>query len=257
VTSGGSPVLLLHGQPGGAGDWERVIAAIGGRATAIAIDRPGWDGHSEPRDLDGNAEAALGVLDARGIDRATIVGHSLGGAVAAWVAAHHPDRVASLVLAAPAGNVDSLYALDHWLATPIAGYLASVGALAGLGLALVTRPVRHRIADLLTLDDPYLQTAGRLLLEPAAWRAFVAEQRALIRDLPALEPHLGQISAPTTIVVGSADRIVPLAAARHLAVQIPGAQLRLIDRGGHLLPQRHAESLAELIVAAVDQPIRV
>ena len=50
--------------------------------TTVAIDRPGWDGRSVPADLTGNARAALAALDNRGIDRATIVGHSLGAAVA-------------------------------------------------------------------------------------------------------------------------------------------------------------------------------
>jgi pimeloyl-ACP methyl ester carboxylesterase len=244
------PVLLLHGQPGSIRDWERLVSAIDGRATLIALDRPGWDGHSPPADLQGNVDAAVAALERRGIDRATVVGHSLGGAVAAWLAADHPERVSRLVLAAPAANLDSLYALDRWLATPVAGYLASVAALAGLGLALTTGPVRRHIADELALDDRYLQAAGRRLLAPAAWRAFVIEQRALIRDLPVLESRLKDISAPTTIIAGSADRIVPVHAARRLAGQIPGAELVLLPGAGHLLPQRHPQRLAEVILAA-------
>src|ERR1039458_9118417 len=58
VPAGRGPVLMLHGQPGGARDWERVIAALGPDTPAIAINRPGWDGASEPMDLPGNAAAA-------------------------------------------------------------------------------------------------------------------------------------------------------------------------------------------------------
>ena len=85
-------ILLLHGQPGAARDWDRVRAAIGGRGRTIAIDRPGWNGRSAPLDLEGNAQAALAPLDDERIDRATVVGHSFGGAVAAWLAAWHPER---------------------------------------------------------------------------------------------------------------------------------------------------------------------
>jgi pimeloyl-ACP methyl ester carboxylesterase len=246
------PVLLLHGQPGGARDWERVIAALHPETRAIAINRPGWDGASEPLDLPGNAAAALRSLDARGIDRATIVGHSLGAAIAAWLAAHHPERVRALVLASPAANRDSLYALDRLLAAPVAGYVTTVAALAGVGLALAASPLRRLAAGGLSMDEHYLKAASRRLLEPASWRAHLAEQRALVKDLPALEQHLPRISAPTTILVGAGDRIVPVASARRLATQIPGAQLELVSGAGHLLPQRHPQRLAEVIAAALD-----
>lgn len=248
ASANADPILLLHGQPGDARDWEAVVGELGQRA--IAIDRPGWDGASQPSDLEGNAQAAVAALDARGVQRATVVGHSLGGAVAAWLAATHPDRVRALVLAAPSANIASLDQIDHWLATPVAGYLASVAVLTGLGLALTAGPVRRRIAGGLALDDSYLRAAGRRLLEPAAWRAFVIEQRALIRDLPALESRLREISAPTTIVAGSADRIVSVAAARSLAGEIRGAGLVVLDGAGHLLPQSHPRALAEIIFAA-------
>jgi pimeloyl-ACP methyl ester carboxylesterase len=246
-------VLLLHGQPGGARDWERVIAALKPGTIAIAINRPGWDGASEPMDLAGNAAAALRSLDARGIERATIVGHSLGAAIAAWLAALHPDRVRALVLASPAANQDALSALDRLLAAPVAGYLATVAALAGVGLALTASPLRRLAADGLSIDEHYLKAASRRLLEPASWRAHLVEQRALINDLPALEQQLPRISAPTTILVGIGDRIVPVASARHLATQIPGAQLKLVRAAGHLLPQRHPRLLAAAIAATLDE----
>jgi pimeloyl-ACP methyl ester carboxylesterase len=242
------PVLLLHGQPGAAEDWERVQAAIGDRARTIVIDRPGWDARSAPADLEGNAGAALAALDGFGASRATVAGHSFGGAVAAWLAAFHPERVARLVLVAPAANLASLYRLDYWLATPLAGYLASVATLAGLGAALRPARVRRRIAGQLALDDRYLRAVSRRMLAPGAWRAYAAEQQVLVRDLPTLERALGSIGAPTTIIAGSDDHIVPVEAERTLATQIPHATLVLLEHTGHLLLQQQAERLAELIV---------
>ena len=106
-------VLLLHGQPGSAADWRAVIARLDGAVRPIAIDRPGWDRTTPPRDLAGNAQAALAALDGHGVQRALVAGHSLGAAVAAWLAARHPERVSALVLAAPAANVASLYRIDR------------------------------------------------------------------------------------------------------------------------------------------------
>jgi pimeloyl-ACP methyl ester carboxylesterase len=245
-----SDVLLLHGQPGGARDWDRVVAALGPRAQTIAIDRPGWDATSRPSGLDGNADAALAALDAHGVSRAIVVGHSLGGAVAAWLAARDADRVAALVLAAPAANVTSLDRLDRLLALPVAGDVASAAVLSGIGVALAIPALRRRIAAELQLDDRYLSASAPKLLAPRAWRSFVAEQRVLVRELPELERRLAAIAAPTTIVCGTEDRVVTAAAARALQTQIRGAHLVMLRGAGHLLPQGHAGELAEVIATA-------
>src|SRR6201999_4318340 len=147
VTPAARPtVLLLHGQPGGAADWDRVIAGVDGRADMLAVDRPGWDGVTPPRVLAGNAEAARSALDRLGVERAVVVGHSLGAAVAAWLAGTRPDRVTALGLAAPAANLAARSALDRWLAAPVAGELGAAAVLGGLGLALAFAPVRGRVA---------------------------------------------------------------------------------------------------------------
>jgi pimeloyl-ACP methyl ester carboxylesterase len=245
------PVLLLHGQPGAAADWERLRGTLDDRVpSTIAIDRPGWDGRSAVTDLAGNARAALAALDGAGAARATVVGHSLGAAVAAWLAASAPERVDRLVLVSPAANLHSLGAVDYLLAAPFVGWLASVGAMAGGGLVLGARPLRRWVAEAAALDDRYLRAAGQMLLAPAAWRAFVREQRFLVRDLPALERRLGHISARTTIVAGTGDRVVPIAAARRLAGQIRDARLVEIEHAGHLLHVQHPTRLAEVIAAA-------
>jgi pimeloyl-ACP methyl ester carboxylesterase len=243
-------LLLLHGQPGGGDDWDQVRAAIGAAVPTVALNRPGWDGASRASDLQGNSEAALAALDEHAIARATVVGHSFGGAVAAWLAVHHPERVASVVLAAPAANAASLYRLDRWLAAPVAGTVASAAALSGIGAALKTAPLRRRIARRLAIDERYLSDAGRRLLTPAAWRAFAHEQRALIRDLPNLEHHLSEITAPTTIVTGSDDHVIPAASIRQLTREIPYARLRRLEHAGHLLHLQNADALAKIIVEA-------
>jgi pimeloyl-ACP methyl ester carboxylesterase len=244
------PILLLHGQPGSARDWDGVIDAIGGGAVTVAIDRPGWDGSTRAAGLDGNVAAAISTLDERSLPRVTVVGHSFGGAVAAWMAVRHPDRVGALVLVAPSANAASLYGIDRWLAAPAIGYLASAAALSGLGAALTAAPLRRRIAKGLAIDDRYLSSAGRRLLTPAAWRSFVIEQRVLIGELPMLEARLPSITAPTRIVSGTEDHVVPLASVRALAGQIPGASLHMLEHAGHLLPLQNPAAVAEVVAGA-------
>lgn len=213
----------------------------------VAFDRPGWDGRTRATGVAGNAVAALELLDSHRVESAVVVGHSFGGAVAAWLAASRPDRVAALVLAAPAANMSSLYAIDKALATPVLGDLASSGLLAAAGFGLGWAPLRHEAVVRFGLEDRYLRGLSRLLTRPSSWRAFMVEQRAMLRELPALERRLDQISAPTVIVEGAGDRIVPVAAARALARQVGGAELVLLPRAGHLLPYQHAARLAEII----------
>jgi pimeloyl-ACP methyl ester carboxylesterase len=255
VRTPSNPVLLLHGQPGSSRDWDAVRAAIGNRARSLAVDRPGWDGETRPLDLAGNAAAAVGVLDAVGAERATVVGHSLGGAVAAWLAAEYPDRVGALVLAAPAANTASLNRLDEILATPFLGSALTTSVFTGLGLALRLQTVRRNLTNRFELPDAYLRSYARTLINPPTWHSFAVEQRLLVRDLPALEDRLGDISAPTTIVAGSADRVVSRSSIRRLAAQIPGANLVELKRASHLLLQERPGEVADLIVEAAQDSL--
>lgn len=246
--AGPAPVLLIHGQPGGVRDWDRVIAAIGDRAPTFAYYRPGWGGRLSARGLAGNAAAAIDELDARGIERAVVVGHSFGGGVAAWLGAHHHDRVHALVLAAPAANTSSLDSGDRVLAAPLIGPVASAASLAWVALALSTPPARRLVSARFGLDEDFLQAGARLLRRPDAWRSFLIEQRALFEELPQLEAELARIAAPTTVLTGTADPIVSPSASRFLATQIPAAELIAIEGAGHLLPHQHSSTLADVII---------
>ncbi len=244
-----TPVLLLHGQPGGARDWDRVIAALADPTGVIAIDRPGWNGGSAATDIDGNVRAALDALDRHGIERAVVVGHSYGAAIACRIALEHSERVSALVLLAPAANQASLLPLDYLLAARVAGPAASAAVLAGSGWALWPGLLRRRIADRFGLDERHLARTGDALRRPSAWRAFSAEQRSLVTELPELERHLDRIVAPTVIMIGSEDLVVPPRSAWRLATRIPHAEVIEIESAGHLLPQGHARQVAGVIDA--------
>jgi pimeloyl-ACP methyl ester carboxylesterase len=227
-----------------------VVAEIRGRARTIAITRPGWDGHSPPARLEANAVAAVDALDRARISQAVVVGHSLGGAVASWMAAACPDRVAGLVLLAPAANIESLIPADRLLAAPVLGDFLAAASLAAAGGALATGAGRRLLSAALGVDVSGLGSWSSTLLRPRSWRSFAFEQRMLLRELPQLEQRLGAIVAPTTIVAGTADRVVPLMSTRRLAGQIPGARLVELKGAHHLLHQQRPEAVAEIILSA-------
>ena len=252
------PILLLHGQPGRGRDWQPLVAAIddGAHASGIerpevlAIDRPGWDGVSAAGGFETSTDAALAALDHAGADRATVVGHSYGAGVASWLATQQPERVEALVLVAPSANTASLIAIDHLLGWPVVGYAASAALMSGVRLAIGARPIRGRLSSHLGVDPEWLRSAGAWLRGPDVRRSFFVEQRLQLRELPQLEGRLGLLTAPTTIVMGTADEIVPLASARLLASQIPGAELIEVQGGRHMLPAQIPARLADIILAA-------
>jgi pimeloyl-ACP methyl ester carboxylesterase len=241
-------ILLIHGQPGSGDDWKAIQAAIGPRARTLAYTRPGWDGRSRSTSLRGNATAALAELDRARAGSAIVVGHSFGGAVAAAVAIAAPERVQALVLISPAANMDALDALDRALGAPVLGPVLSSGIFLGAGASLEIPPLRELIGRSMGVPPAYLAELRTHAFSPSAWRSFVAEQRVMLERLPALERQLGEITAPTLIIEGAADHIVPVAAARRLAEQISGSRLELIAGGQHLITQSHPDRIASAIL---------
>lgn len=243
------PILLLHGQPGRGRDWQRLIAAIGDRGEVVAMDRPGWDGRNPAVGFAGSAAAARDALDAAGWPSATIVGHSYGAAVAAWLAAEDPARVDGLVLVAPAANTASLIAIDRLLAVPALEPIQTAAIITCARLAGRSRTVRRLAAAALGVDRGWLAEIGDWLCEPAVWHSFFVEQRLQLRELGALEHRLGSIRSPTAIVMGTADPAVPRRSAQSLARQIPGSTLTMIEGGRHTLPIEFPWRLAEIVLA--------
>jgi pimeloyl-ACP methyl ester carboxylesterase len=244
------PALLLHGQPGSASDWDWVISSLAGRVDTIPLQRPGYDG-TPAGGIRHSADTAIGVLDTRGVERVVVVGHSYGGAVAAWLAAFHPERVAGVVLVSAAANRASLVPGDRLLAARWIGPLASAALLWGTGLTLQFPPLRRRIAWASHLPDEYIAAEGRRSLRPSTTRTFLTEQRWLLRELPVLEDNLTRITAPTRVLVGGHDTFVPPSAGRRLAAQITNAELIEIPRAGHVINVQHPDVVAEAIISAV------
>jgi pimeloyl-ACP methyl ester carboxylesterase len=198
----GPRIVLVHGTPGAADGWADYLLAAPPGVELVALDRPGFGrsgaGHALPRLADqAAAVAALLPDDGR---RAVLVGHSLGGAVVARVAAEHPQRVAALVLLA--ASLDPALERIH--------PLQRVGDWPPLR-ALLPRAIRHANAELLAL-------------------------RAELAGLQALLPR---IAAPVCIVHGTADPLVPVANVDYLHARLGAARCRetvLIPGGNHFLP---------------------
>ena len=245
----GPPVVLLHGQPGSAADWARLVSLLEGDFTVIAPDRPGYGRTGGTAvGFRANAEAVVCLLDRLGLASAMIVGHSWSGGVALALAEDHPQRVASLVLVCSVGPAEVLSRLDRLLAIPPVGSAVAAVALNLAGAVLSLPPVRQYVDRRVRgTSDESLAAMADAWRAGHVWRSYVIEQRALVHELPALGPGLAAVQAPTAVVVGGADKIVPPATGERLAASIPGARLVCVPGVGHLLPRERPDTVAAAV----------
>ena len=243
-------IVLLHGQPdSSASFWSlrrelRVRLASGIRV--LAPDRPGYGANQLPAlDFAGNVRWLRRWLHRVDAGPTLLLGHSWAGGVAAMAAAEDGLPIAGLVLLASVGP-HCLHLVDPLLGAPLLGEAISYSVL-HLARPLVGRKARATIVDNLAAPDrPYAVASGAAMRYRPVWRSFLTEQRALLRELPAINRALPRITVPTQIIAGTKDPMIPARTPQALAAAIPAA-VRFDIAGGHDLQLRHAAPVAELV----------
>jgi pyruvate dehydrogenase E2 component (dihydrolipoamide acetyltransferase) len=241
----GDVVLLVHGYGGDRNSWLFIQEPMAARHRVYALDLPGHGTSSKDvgdGSVDVLADAVTGVLDAIGAERAHLVGHSLGAAVAVTVTARDPRRIGSLTLIAPAGfgpEINAAYLRGFADAQTRRELKPVIGQLFA-DEDLVTRQVIDDLLAYKRLDG--VEAALRalldeLLLDGDAQRVDAAADVAVIGD-----------AVPITVIWGRADRVIPAAHAESVA----GATRRLVEGAGHM---PHMERPAE-VRAAIEEAIR-
>jgi pyruvate dehydrogenase E2 component (dihydrolipoamide acetyltransferase) len=236
-------VLLIHGYGGDRNSWLFLQEPLAARYRVYALDLPGHgtsvkDVGTDPATV--LADAVVGVLDAVGADRAHLVAHSMGGAVALAVTVRDPRRIASLTLIAPSGfgpEINAGYLRGFAEAQTRRELKPLVGQLFADD-SLVTRQVVDDLLAYKRLDgvDEALHALIAVLLDGDVQRADSAAALAAIGD-----------AVPVTVVWGSADRIIPAAQAE----AVTGAARHLVDGAGHM---PHMERPGQ-VAAAIEETI--
>jgi 3-oxoadipate enol-lactonase len=202
------------------------------------------------------ADDVAAVLDHAGVDRAYVVGISLGGMVAQHVAIRHPSRVAGLVLLAttagfPHVRLPSPLALARFLALPMNGQLRESHVGPAFARLLLARRDVPRANELLAGWPAALHT------QPTSLPVFAAHFAAVLAH--SAGSGLRRITCPTVIMTGDDDALLPQQNSRVLARLIPGAYLEVVP-GGHIIPASDpdcvARALARARTMAADAPVR-
>ena len=244
---GSGPVLLLiHGMAGTYENWREVIRPLARHHTVIAPDLPGH-GTSEPGGGDyslGSLAAGLrDLLVALGHERATLVGHSLGGGIAMQFAYQFPEMTERLALVSSGGLGPEVSPVLRAAALPGANLFiaatAGPGRVAGSALARGLAAVGLRpSADVAEVARGYasLADARRRSAFLATLRGVVGTEGQRVEAGDRL--YLAE-GVPVLIVWGRRDRMIPVAHAEHAHEKIPGSRLEIFDTAGHM-PQLEA-----------------
>ena len=231
----GSPVVLVHGFAGSTQDWDPVIPRLAQEHRVIAIDLLGMGFSARDDALPYGyglwSEQVIGVMDALGIARAAVVGHSLGGAVAAIVAGEHAGRVERLGLVAPLVPLEP--SERAWFFRLL--------EVPGIGEWMLG--TTDHLPNLPGFDAAYHEYARRQYRIRGTRQALLRYLRHG-RDTKRLVAAYRGITAPTLVVQGTADDSIPLTAVRRWAPAIHEAMVRPLDGTGHWIMRDAPDELA-------------
>ncbi len=256
LTAGqGETVICIHGLGGTKASFLTTIAALSGERRVIAMDLPGFGDSEKPLgagyDAPYFAEAVIGLLDGLGIERAHLVGNSMGGRVAIEVGLLHPDRVRSLVLLAPA----LAWLRDRRWRWLLRGPLPKLGLVQPAPRVITEQLVRGLVPggrDGWTAAgiDEFL----RSFLTPRGRVAFYESARNIYMDEPhgeqGLWTRMEKLEPPSLFVWGEHDTLVPIGFEKHVERVLPQAEHLELDCG-HVPqmeePKQTHEAMAEFL----------
>lgn len=240
--SGTTALLYLHYWGGSARTWRPVIDALPDGWRHVAVDLRGWGASPRPDAGYGLADMAAdvrGVIGALALERYVLVGHSMGGKLAQYLASDRPAGLRGLVLVAPSPplplplDTAQRDALTH-------AYDDAAAIAAALDHVLTAGPLPQALRDQVIEDS--------LRGAPAAKRAW--PHGAMAQDIT---DRARRIDVPVTVVSGELDRVDPPAALlTHLLPFVPQAVLETVPARGHLLPLEAPQAVAHAIRRFVD-----
>lgn len=247
----GEPLLMLMGLGADSRGWILQQRALGARYRLVLVDNRG-SGRSDkpagPYDLLRMADDAVACLRAAGFDSAHVLGASMGGILAQVIAAQHPERVRSVVLACTACRH------HDWRRELLEEWIQSVEATG------MRRFARTNMEWLIGGRSLRRVALGMHLFGPLAFNlsgaAFISQVEAILAMDGSFSSGLSAVVAPTLVMVGSQDRLTPVGDSEELASRITGAELEVVRGGAHLFMVEHAVTFNRLVLDFLDRSTR-
>jgi pimeloyl-ACP methyl ester carboxylesterase len=267
VEAGKGPVVVLvHGVAGSRHTWDAVIPRLAERFRVVALDLPGHGESEKPRgdySLGAYATVIRDLLELLGYQRATVVGHSLGGGIAMQFAYQFPDRCERLVLVSSGGLGREVTLLLRAATLPGAEWVLPVIAHRRIRDAFVA--VGRYVSWLPVRPSPALREVGRAyssLADAGARGAFVHTLRGVMdlqgQRISAMNRiHLAAL-LPTLLIWGARDPFIPVSHAIEAHRRIPNGRLEIFERSSHFPqaeePQRFTRVLTDFILTTTPAP---
>ena len=245
-TGSGSPVLLIHGSGPGVSawaNWRLTIPDLAKNNRVIALDMVGFGFTERPENFNYTMAAwvdhALGLLDALGLEKVSVVGNSFGGALALALAIRHKERVDKLVLM---GSVGVPFELTDGL-DKVWGYQPSIENMKKLLDIFAYN--RELVTD--ELAELRYQASIRPGFQESFSAMFPAPRQQWVDAMVSSETDIRVLSNETLIIHGRDDKVIPLQNAYTLLDQIKTAQLHVFGRCGHWTQIEHAQTFNKLL----------
>jgi pimeloyl-ACP methyl ester carboxylesterase len=249
----GDPLLLIMGFGLSAEAWTPMLPMLAGMRT-IYYDNRGTGSTEAPLDdlsIETFAGDAAAVLRAAGVDRAHVHGQSMGGMIAQQFALAHPDMVHTLALGATSPAPIRFFPQDPQAVVDLFSGVGMMATDPAAGMELVLPAVFSPdfLRDNPSMRDLFMQLASAGAPPAAAVEATVRAMGDMSTGRAwDVSDRLGEITAPTLVQHGSADRVVPVEAGRFLAEHVPGAEYQELEGAGHVYAmERPLEALPRLL----------
>ncbi len=250
--TGAPAVLLLHGLGHWTdGAWGRLVPQLDPKLRYVAFDLPGFGASEKP---DAPYDAAYfrrvteDAVDALGLERFALVGHSLGGFIAADYAGAQPDRVTHLALIAPAGFSRT----PRHLFYGIAGALARGLFVFAPSKRFIARVFARAVSDPSALDPAHVERAYELSQQLALRKAFAGVYAGALRAFAMrrkLHAAFARYAGPVMCAWGEHDRYISIDALREVQRVYPRATTLVLERSGHLPMLEEPEKLGAALRA--------
>jgi pimeloyl-ACP methyl ester carboxylesterase len=248
----GAPVVLLHGLPGTAEDWNEVTPLLAGHRT-IAIDRPGfgWSGDGYMK-FDRQLEVLRALMQQLHVQRPIVVGHSYGGTMALGFAERYPGQARGLVLVDAAAAGTHVASFEHlqshfinFLELPVVRPIANA-TFSQLLKTITTNLVDGEAFDPQAVNPAHKHRVLAINMTHGNLKAYTGEELEANDVFSRIDPRLGTILIPAVVIQGEKDQLVEPAHGRRLAAELPDARLEMIH-GGHMAPYTHPYAIAAAV----------